>query len=140
AAAAGGYIGLLQDQQELRNQRANVAALRDSVIQLEASNEAGRIDRFQLDLARQALYNAQSQLLTAEAVFQGTVENFQTNLGLPPELPVVIRDPLLDRFNLLDSDLEGMKDQIAELLVSLRERRQELVEATEERPGMVDPV
>lgn len=109
------------------------------MIQLEASNEAGRIDRFQLDLARQALYNAQSQLLTAEAVFQGTVENFQTNLGLPPELEVVIRDPLLDRFNLLDSDLEGMKDQIADLLTSLRERRQELVEATENQPGRGAP-
>ncbi|TWT87351.1 Outer membrane efflux protein [Pseudobythopirellula maris] len=100
AAGAGGYIGLLQTTQELANQRANVAALRDSVDQLEASNEAGRIDRFQVDLARQALFNAQSQLLTSEAGFQTSLDSFKTNLGLPPDLEMRLNDPLLNQFEL----------------------------------------
>ena len=131
AAQAGGFLGLLQDQQELRNQRANVAALKASVIQLEATYEAGRIDRFQVDLARQALFNAQSLLLQQENGYRATLESFQTNIGLPPELEVAIRDPYLDQFNLLAPELELLKDDVAFVLDRLRDRRQEL----EEREG-----
>ena len=119
AAQAGGFLGLLQDQQELRNQRANVAALRASVIQLEATYEAGRIDRFQVDLARQALFNAQSLLLQQENSYRATREAFQTRIGLPPELDIVISDPYLDRFNLLDPDLELLKGDVALVLDTL---------------------
>src|SRR5829696_10284340 len=69
AQAAGGYIGLLQTAQIIRNQFANIAALGDSLEQLQAANDAGRIDRFQVDLARQALYNAQSQLLNSQNIY-----------------------------------------------------------------------
>ncbi|RIK83871.1 MAG: hypothetical protein DCC67_05555 [Planctomycetota bacterium] len=126
AAGAGGYIGLLQNAQTIRNQRSNVAALRDSYEQLLASSEAGRIDRFQVDLARQALYNAQSQLLTAEAGYQTTLDNFKIELGLPPELDVAIRDPLLDQFNLLDPQLEAVEERVNAALAGLRELRARL--------------
>jgi hypothetical protein len=126
AQGAGGYIGLLQNQQTIRNQRSNVAALRDSFEQLQASYDAGRIDRFQVDLARQALYNAQSQLLLAEAGYQSTLDNYKIELGLPPELPVKIEDPFLDRFNLLDPQLEAVEAQVNATLAGLRELRQRL--------------
>lgn len=124
AEGAGGYLGLLQNEQILRNQRANVAALRESVLQLEASNEAGRIDRFQVDLARQALYTAQSQLLSAENSYQAQLENFLVSIGLPPELNVKIRDSMLDRLNLLDPDLELLQEHVATTLLELRELRE----------------
>ncbi len=129
AQQAGGYIGLLQTAQQIRNQRSNVAALRDSLDQLQASYDAGRIDRFQVDLALQALYNAQSQLITAENQYQNTLDNFKVTFGLPPELPVVVKDPLLDRFNLLDPDLEAVEEQVNALLAQFREVRQELQDA-----------
>ncbi|WP_442482036.1 TolC family protein [Aeoliella sp. SH292] len=129
AAQAGGFIGLLQVQQQIRNQRANVAALKTSVSQLEATFEAGRIDRFQVDLARQALFNAQSLLLQQENSYRATREAFQTRIGLPPELEMVVKDPYLDRFNLLDPDLEGLKFDVATVLDALRDRRQQLIEA-----------
>jgi len=125
---AGGYLGLLQDLQELRNQRANVAALRASVVQLEATFEAGRIDRFQVDLARQSLFNSQSSLITAEVRYRTSVESFQSRFGLSPEIDVAIRDPLLDRFNLLDPSLESLKAEVAQLLDQLRDRRQQLAD------------
>ncbi|MEQ8836322.1 MAG: hypothetical protein RID07_05900, partial [Lacipirellulaceae bacterium] len=53
AQGAGGFLGLLQSAQQIRNQRANVAALRESYEQLQASYDAGRIDRFQVELAQQ---------------------------------------------------------------------------------------
>lgn len=121
AEAAGGYIGLLQTQQVIRNQYSNVAALRESVEQLQASYDAGRIDRFQVDLARQALYNAQSQLLSAEAAFEATLDNFKITMGMPPDMPTEIKDPLLDRFELLDVDLADLQTRTSNLLERLRE-------------------
>jgi hypothetical protein len=126
AAGAGGYIGLLQAAQIIRNQRSNVFDLRDSFEQLQAANEAGRIDRFQVDLARQALYNAQSQLLTAEAAYRTTLDNFKLDLGLPPELEVKVADPLLDRFNLLDPRLDDVQAAVNRTLASLRNLRSRL--------------
>lgn len=123
AAGADGYLGLLQTAQVLRNQRANVAALRESVLQLQASNEAGRIDRFQVDLAQQALYNAQSQLLSSENAYLRTLENFKIDIGLPPELEVEISDQMLDSLNLLDPELELLQQQVTEALEALRQLR-----------------
>lgn len=118
AAAASGYLGLLQTQQVLANQRANVAALGDSTLQLEASYEAGRIDRFQVDLARQALFNAQSQLLRAEADFQNSLDFFKIQLGLPPDLELVVADPLLNRFELLSPEVTDLQNRVAGVLLA----------------------
>jgi hypothetical protein len=132
AQNAGGYIGLLQQQQQIRNQRSNVIALGDSYEQLQATYDAGRIDKFQVDLARQALYNAQSQLLTAEAGYQTVLDNFKLTLGLPPELPVAIQDSYLNRFNLLDPELEAVEVRVRETLGGLRELRRQLQAAADE--------
>lgn len=124
AQGSGGYLGLLQSAQVIRNQYANVAALRDSVAQLEASYEAGRIDRFQVDLAKQALFNAQSQLLTAENSYRAFLESFLVNLGLPPELDVRIRDSLIDDLNLLDPTLDELQQRVNRVLMELRQLRE----------------
>jgi hypothetical protein len=129
AQGSGGYLGLLQTAQVIRNQYANVGALRDSVLQLEASYEAGRIDRFQVDLAKQALFNAQSQLLTSENQYRTVLEFFLTNLGLPPELNVKVEDNIIDNLNLLDPVLEELQQQVGDVLSELRLLR----EAEEQR-------
>ncbi len=121
AQQAGGYIGLLQTAQIIRNQYSNIAALGDSLEQLQSANEAGRIDRFQVDLARQALYNAQSQLLNNENIYADALDNFKLQYGLPPSLEVKIADPLLDHFNLLDPDLSALQIRVTDLLTELRE-------------------
>ncbi|MEO2049483.1 MAG: TolC family protein [Pirellulales bacterium] len=123
AAGAAGYLGLLQTAQVLRNQHANVIALGGSVDQLKASYDAGRIDRFQVDLAQQALFNAQSQLLTAETSYQNRLDNFKIDLGLPPELEVKIEDSLLDHLNLLAPQLQQLQQQLAGTLNTLRQLR-----------------
>lgn len=124
AADAGGYLGLLQDQQQIRNQIANIAALRDSLAQLEAAFEANRISsRLQVDQARQALLNAQSSLLSAQAAYKTRLDGFKIELGLPPTLPVEIRDPLLDRFVLIDPALTDLQDVVGEILFELRKVR-----------------
>lgn len=114
AAAAGGYLGLLQQQQQIDNQRANVIALNESVEQLQDSYDAGRIDRFQVDLARQALFNAQSQLLRAEADFRSIEDEYKITLGLPPSLQLRLVDPMLDPFQLRSQELTDLQYRVAQ--------------------------
>jgi hypothetical protein len=121
AQQAGGYLGLLQNAQVIRNQYANIAGLGDSLEQLQAAHDAGRIDRFQVDIARQALYNAQSQLLNNENVYADALDNFKLQYGLPPCLDVKIADPLLDHFNLLDPELSALQIRVTGVLNVLRE-------------------
>ncbi|MCA9137093.1 MAG: hypothetical protein KDB00_10050, partial [Planctomycetales bacterium] len=124
APRAGGYLGLLEGQQEIRNQVANIAALRDSLAQLEAAFDANRISsRLQVDQARQALLNAQSSLLTATAGYETRLDAYKVQLGLPPDLPIKIDDPLLNRFVLIDPKLTAIQDQVEQILSRLRMMR-----------------
>jgi DNA-binding MarR family transcriptional regulator len=121
AQQAGGYMGLLQSAQIIRNQFSNIAALGDSVEQLQAAHDAGRIDRFQVDLARQALYNAQSQLLNSAATYQNSLDDFKVQFGMPPDLNLVVKDSMLDEFNLLEPKLAVLQTDVTNLLNTLRE-------------------
>ncbi|MEM8864030.1 MAG: TolC family protein [Planctomycetota bacterium] len=135
--AVGGYIGLLQEIQELRNERANVAALRASVDQLEASFDAGRIDRFQVDLARQALLSGQSRFLNAEAALQTSIDDFLITLGLPPNIDVNLSDTMLDAFQLRSLDLTALQTEAADLATEMRTSELDAVAGVEnlEPPG-----
>ncbi|QDT11240.1 hypothetical protein [Planctomycetes bacterium K23_9] len=140
AASASGYLGLLQDQQQIRNQDANIAALRDSLAQLEAQFAANRIaNRLQVDQARQALLNAQSSQLASKAAYESRVDDFKIELGLPPDLPLEIADSLLDRFVLIHPDLSAMQNELADILLEARqgaeEPTQELIDRTKSRIG-----
>ncbi len=119
AEAAGGYYGLLQTAQVLRNQLANVEALRESVEQLVATYDAGRIDRFQVDLARQALFNAQSQYLLARANYQSQFDNFKLTLGLPPDIRLKLTDPMLEQFELRSEELVALQGEVNDSTVAL---------------------
>ena len=129
AGQAGGFFGLLQQQQQIENREANLASLRDSLAQLDAAYQAGRIDRFQVDLAQQAVFNAQSQLLTIRAQFQAQFDNFKLIIGLPPQTPTTLDDPLLERFQLIDPIIPPLQNRLAdsqeesgELIIDIGER------------------
>jgi len=118
AAQAGGFLGLLQDQQDLRNQSGNITALRNSVAQLQAFYLAGRIDFFQVELARQALFNAQSRLLNAEAAFQTGLDRFKADLGLPPQLELQLDERLIAKFQIIDPLATELQNE----MTSIQER------------------
>lgn len=107
----GGYIGLLSDQLAIRNQEANVTTLRDSLSRLQEEFDANRLkDKFQVELARQALYQGQSQLLALKANFQTSLDNFKILLGLPPDLEVRLNDELLLPFQLIDPQVSKLTE------------------------------
>jgi len=101
-ASVGGFLGLVQSLQELRNQEANVAAVRGSLEEIEELAEAGRISPIQVQQARQSLFTAQGRLLNSATQFRVQLDSFKLTLGLPPQMEIEIKDPLLDRFALLD--------------------------------------
>lgn len=119
---AGGYIGLLQRRQQIRNSEESVAALQDSLAQLQAAFDAGRIsNRLQVDQARQAVYSGQSSLLTAYAAFDTATDAYKVSLGLPPELPVRVDDALLEAFDLIDPTMSSLQARVAGILERVRD-------------------
>lgn len=120
---ADGLLGLLEEQQRIRNLEGNVARLRASLEQLEAAFDAGRVSsRLQVFQARQALHNAQSSLLTTRAAYQTRVDSYKTELGLPPDLPVTLRDEFLERFTVFDPASTELQREINDLAGDLRDR------------------
>jgi len=116
----GGLIGLLETQVRIRNQEFNVAGLRESLSEVEAAEDAGRIDRLQVDQARQALYNAQSSLLRLENGYQDSLDAYKVQIGLPPALDMVIDDLMLERFRLIDPAIEATEERIHESALAVR--------------------
>ena len=119
-ATAGGFTGLLQTQQQIRNQQFNVVALRDSLARLEAIYQANRIDRFQVDLARQALYNGQSRLWTLQNSYETSLDAYKVQLGLPPDLKLRLTDPRFKQFRLTRDSLMQFQNEVADLLDRIR--------------------
>jgi outer membrane protein TolC len=120
---ASGFLGLLQEQQSINNLESNVAGLRSSLAQLEAAFDAGRATSvLQVLQARQALQSAQSNLLTARAAYQTHIDNFKADLGLPPSLPVELRDKMLDRFTIFDPSVTALQNQVTDLATALQDR------------------
>lgn len=123
AQEPGGFLGLLLSGQKIRNQEAVLQALQDSLAQLEAAFEAGRIsNRLQVLQTRQALYNSQSVLLTARESWRTQLDNYKISLGLPPSLPVAIQDPLLEQSRLVDPDTTALQKDFTARLNALRQR------------------
>ncbi len=122
APRAGGLLGLLEEQQQIRNLEANIARLRESLDQIEAAFDAGRIaNRLQVDQARQSLANSQSLLLSNRAAYQTRLDTYKIDLGLPPSLPVVVKDPLLERLSLSDPSATALSRELSDVLAVVRD-------------------
>ncbi|MEM6363724.1 MAG: hypothetical protein AAF745_04810 [Planctomycetota bacterium] len=120
---AGGFFGLLQDQLQIRNLEENIARLQETLLVLENTlvellttipddPEAIIRQRLQIAQSRSALLNAQSRLVTRRVAFQNTVDDYLTELGLPPYLCVRINDSSLDQFELIDRPLRQRREQL----------------------------
>lgn len=115
AANLGGFLGFLQRQQYLRNQRARIAGLRDTWMQLEALFDAGRLDnRFQVDFARQAYFTNQSVFMNDLVSYESTLDLYKVRLGLPPQLPLEPEDKFFDQFKLVNPELTELQTQVAD--------------------------
>ena len=154
AAAVGGYLGLLQNLQDIRNQEDNILRLRSNLFRLEETlvelrtrtGEEGLVNNIlrqdlQVAQARQALFNAESRLLNARNAYQTSVDSFTNTLGLPPTLCIAIRDRLLEPFQLVDPVTYAETRSMDELTRRFGEARQRVIDhvITEQSIDPVDP-
>ncbi len=136
----GGFLGLLQDQQNIRNQRTSIAGLRSNVSQFQQTLKENlrRIpddptevvrNRLQIAQARQNLFNQEFSLASAQAAYQARVDELKIELGLPPHISVEVEDPLLDRFNLLDASIVPLQDYVSSLTQTVGEINEQILAA-----------
>jgi hypothetical protein len=116
------YLALLEDQVRIRNQEANVSQLQYSLKRLATAFELGgpNIRRGDVERTRQSVYAAQSNLLSINTDYEDLVDAYKIVLGLPPELDVLIEDPLLKRFDLISPGLAATRKSVVEFLVELK--------------------
>ena len=99
-----------------------MAKLNDSLSQLEAAFEAGRIgSRLQVDQARQALFNGQSRLLAAKSSYANRLDGYKIFLGLPPQLEMKVVDDYIQSFRLTDAELVILQDEMNLILSRVRD-------------------
>ena len=112
----GGYAGLLQQLQEVRNSADNLKLQERTLEQLEALLAVGVIDLVQVDQFRQSVESERARLLQAQNDFEFSLDNYKTNtLGLPPDLPIELDDDLIEQFQLIPPEAAEVQDSIAEL-------------------------
>ena len=130
---AGGFFGLLQQQQVIRNQEFNVRQLEGVLEQFREFFLRERLDAVSLKLFETGVYDAQRGLLDSKNNYQASLDAFKLTLGLPPELEVVIDDSYLDRFELIS-------DQVNERLISISQLREETGRALNEVTLLYDDI
>jgi hypothetical protein len=124
-----GFLGLLEEEMQIRNQRLNLVGLHDSVQLLDALFQANKLNnRFQVDLAKQSFLNAESRLLALQTAHQDRLESYLFQLGLPPDLNVRVDDDLLNQFELIDLKLGSLRDRVGNLAQIARDPQQPLTE------------
>ncbi|HBE65643.1 MAG TPA: hypothetical protein DDX19_23390 [Rhodopirellula baltica] len=139
---AGGFIGLLQDQLQIRNLEENIARLGENLVILDNTliellttipddPEAIIRQRLQIAQARSALLNSQSSLVSRRVGYQNSVDSFLRDLGLPPYICVEINDPMLERFELIDRTLRNRREQLIEVRLAVGQINIGLLESSE---------
>jgi len=112
----GGYIGLLQQLQQIRNTEDSLNLQLRTLSQLEAHLEGGVIDLVQVDQFRQSIENERANLLQTRNGFELSLDRYKMGtLGLPPDLPIELDDSLIRPFQLVAREATAIQDSIAEL-------------------------
>lgn len=135
---AGGFLGLLQSQLEIRNAEENIARQRDILLAFEdtlrellttvpATQNTIPSQQLQVAQTRQSLIATQANLLQTRNNYEVTLDTFKQLLGIPPYICVEIRDPLLGQFDLISNDLRGRRSEIATLRDSIGKENSKLL-------------
>lgn len=111
----GGVLGLLEDRQNIYIQEYNVTQLRNALERFRFLQGAQRINALQVTQVETQLYSAQQQLFRATTNYEASLDQFKITLGLPPETKIAIDDPLLDQFELIETDAIRLQDRMTKL-------------------------
>jgi hypothetical protein len=109
-----GFVGLLQQQQQIRNAEDNLKLQLQSLRRLEAFLSTGTIDLVQVEQFRQNIESERVSLLLSKNTYLRTFDNYKKNaLGLPPDTPLGLDDTLIQQFQLIADDAVAVQDQLS---------------------------
>lgn len=111
----GGVLGLLEDRQNIHIQEYNVTQLKNALERFRFLQGSQRINALQVTQVETQLYSAQQQLFRATTNYEASLDQFKITLGLPPETKIAIDDPLLDQFELIETDAIRLQDRMTKL-------------------------
>lgn len=92
------YLNLLELDNTLKNQEANLKSLRLNRERAEAMAKAGRLPPFQVDQARQQEFSAQDRTISARSRLKTSLDRFKITLGLPVESELQLDRSILQKF------------------------------------------
>lgn len=135
---AGGYLGLLQSQLQIANQKETIIRLQDLYLQLEDNYRELLLtmpdsqteipsQQVQVAQAKQSVYDAQTNLLSLQSGYEASLDQFKADLGLPPYLCVEVNDSLLDQFRLISQELRDRRTEIASFRAAVGNRNSALL-------------
>ncbi|MGB7346048.1 MAG: TolC family protein [Pirellulaceae bacterium] len=123
-----GYLGLLQQAQQIRNTQDNLRLQLRTRERLEALYDNELIDIVQVDQFRQNIEVTRANLLDQTNALKLAVDNYKTGiLGLPADLPVDVDEELVEGFQLIPIE----SNPILESLFELQDRIGEIGELTD---------
>lgn len=128
-----GYVGLLQQLQQIRNSEDNLKLQERTLARLEYVLERGLIDLVQVDQFRQNVERERASLLTTRNNYERALDTFKiSTLGLPPNVPVELDDSLIEQFQLVDRSASAIQDSVAELFLDVGSAADAAVAAAKE--------
>ena len=114
AAPLNGFIGVLQQQQQLVNATNALNLQLRTLKLLEANLAAGLIGLSQVDTFRQSIQTSLANVLSARISFETAKDTFRVaQLGLPPDLPMAFDDSLIRQFRLVDAELDDLQNSFS---------------------------
>jgi len=85
---ASDYFNLLADQQSISDRRANLVTLQQLTARSQALYANGRANFIDVQRALQEQLNAENQLVSAQARYRSSLDNFKLLLGMPVDEPL----------------------------------------------------
>jgi len=95
-----GFLNVIQDIQQLENDRKNIAAFEQllKVYTELIQGEASGLTQLQVDQVDSSLQRARQTLVNDRTNFRSALDQFKTQLGLPPDVPLTLDRALTRRF------------------------------------------
>ena len=111
--SVNGYLGLLQQAQQIRNTEDNLRLQLRTRDRLEALYDNELIDIVQVDQFRQNIEVTRANLLDQTNSLELAVDNFKTGiLGLPADLPLDVDEQLVEDFQLIPIEANPVLERI----------------------------
>jgi hypothetical protein len=103
-----GFINVLQDLQEIENDRKNIAAFEQlfKVYRELIQGESSGLSQLQLDQVDSNLQGARAALVADKYTYRNDLDQFKIQMGLPPDVPLVLDRRLTAKFGKTFNDLD----------------------------------